>query len=320
MQLGQILALFEEGALTPQQLAAVRAQGALAPDRTSWVGMASAVCAFGGALLLASGVIFFFAYNWADLHRMIKIAIATGGVLTSVGVAARSEPFQIVWRAALFGAALASGALLALIGQTYQTGADIWELFAAWALLSLPLTLLARSSLGALSWLVVANTALWLLLESHGLWQYEDNLFESVLSASAFNLLALAALEWLGARWLACPRRWVQRALVATVLTPLAFGASVEWFSSPSGPILLLSFWMLAIALIAFYRFVRCDLVNLALTAFAAIGVSTAGWVSLLHFSNGILLILPVYILITSGLVAGWILRLHRQGKGRYDA
>ena len=41
-------------------------------------------------------------------------------------------------KAALLAASLFVGALLALIGQIYQTGADTFEMFAAWAALILP--------------------------------------------------------------------------------------------------------------------------------------------------------------------------------------
>jgi uncharacterized membrane protein len=40
---------------------------------------------------------------------------------------------------------LGLGVLLALFGQTYQTGVDPWETFFNWALLMLPWTLPARS-------------------------------------------------------------------------------------------------------------------------------------------------------------------------------
>ena len=52
----------------------------------------------------------------------------------------------------LSAAAVLLGALLAVYGQTYQTGADPWGLFATWALLILP-------------WAVAACfTPLWLLV------------------------------------------------------------------------------------------------------------------------------------------------------------
>ncbi|MET0346849.1 MAG: DUF2157 domain-containing protein [Casimicrobiaceae bacterium] len=47
-------------------------------------------------------------------------------------------------KAALVVAALLVGALLALVGQVYQTGADRFELFAAWAVAIVAWVLVAR--------------------------------------------------------------------------------------------------------------------------------------------------------------------------------
>jgi uncharacterized membrane protein len=65
-------------------------------------------------------------------------------------------PDKTVGKAALFLASLLTGALLALIGQTYQTGADTFELFAWWALLILPWALAGRT---AVLWVLVAALA-----------------------------------------------------------------------------------------------------------------------------------------------------------------
>ena len=55
-------------------------------------------------------------------------------------------PPRFVGRGAVFLAFIATGALLALFGQTYQTGADVYELFLTWALLGLPLVVAAQWS------------------------------------------------------------------------------------------------------------------------------------------------------------------------------
>ncbi len=52
--------------------------------------------------------------------------------------------YDAVSRTALLAAGFLFGALFAVFGQIYQTGADSWELFRAWALILLPLALLSR--------------------------------------------------------------------------------------------------------------------------------------------------------------------------------
>ncbi len=48
-------------------------------------------------------------------------------------------------QALLLAIALNIGALLALVGQTYQTGADPWQLFSTWALMLVPLAVFGQS-------------------------------------------------------------------------------------------------------------------------------------------------------------------------------
>ncbi len=60
----------------------------------------------------------------------------------------------------MFGAFVVAGALLALFGQTYQTGANVYELFLTWALLGLPLVIASQWSVAWAGWLTVLNTAL----------------------------------------------------------------------------------------------------------------------------------------------------------------
>ena len=65
-----------------------------------------------------------------------------------------------VLAALLLLATRAMGGLLAFVGQTYQTGADAWQLFATWAALALLWALAARRD---------AMWALWLLITGLGL-------------------------------------------------------------------------------------------------------------------------------------------------------
>jgi uncharacterized membrane protein len=51
------------------------------PDLTSWQTITERICGLGGVLLLASALIFFFAYNWNALPKFAKLSIATAAVL-----------------------------------------------------------------------------------------------------------------------------------------------------------------------------------------------------------------------------------------------
>jgi uncharacterized membrane protein len=108
-------------------------------------------------LLLASGLIFWIAANWQTQTRMFKLGLIEAALALAV-VAACLWPRARL--AALLCAHLVLGGLLAFVGQTYQTGADAWQLFAVWAVLSLIWTLLARSDLLWTLWMAVGALGL----------------------------------------------------------------------------------------------------------------------------------------------------------------
>ena len=155
------------------------------------------------ALLMASGLIFWIAANWQEQSRMFKLGLIESALALSL-IAALCSPRARL--AGLLCAHLVLGGLLAFVGQTYQTGADAWQLFAAWAALSLIWTLIARSDVLWVLWVLVAATGLVTWAGKLGL--------EAMLSSALDNRwnavlwLALALVPWLVSRcaWLRLPQ------------------------------------------------------------------------------------------------------------------
>lgn len=116
------------------------------------------------AALLGLGLIFWVAANWGGLGRFGRFAVLQGA-LAVLGIAALVRAPQRVPLGLLV--LLLSGGLFAYFGQTYQTGADPWQLFALWALLTLPLCLGLRSDALWLPWVIVAMTAVTLWVHAH---------------------------------------------------------------------------------------------------------------------------------------------------------
>lgn len=114
------------------------------------------VTALLGAALIGLGVILWLAANWPDLGRMTKFALLEALIVASaVGALWKAEARP----ALLLVTLLAQGGVLAFFGQTYQTGADAWQLFALWAALGLPLALAARHDTAWLPWILVGMLA-----------------------------------------------------------------------------------------------------------------------------------------------------------------
>lgn len=113
-----------------------------------------------GVLLILAGVAAFFAANWSELGRLGRFGLVQAGVVLAAGLALWRGLDTLAGRAALFAAAFLVGVLLVVFGQTYQTGADPYGLFLAWALLILPLALIGRQAPLWMLELVLANLAL----------------------------------------------------------------------------------------------------------------------------------------------------------------
>jgi len=97
-----------------------------------------------------SGIIFFFAYNWDNLPKFVKLGMLEVLVIATIMTVLFTKLPAIVKNVTLTGATFLVGALFAVFGQIYQTGADAYDLFFTWT---------AAVTL----WVVVSNFApLWL--------------------------------------------------------------------------------------------------------------------------------------------------------------
>ncbi|MCL1137064.1 DUF2157 domain-containing protein [Shewanella pneumatophori] len=162
-----VIRWFEQGFITKEALpAALHTAQDSAESHAStiqWHALITLLLTWGGALLVGAGVVFFVAANWQVMGQFSRFALVEMLLLTSllgyilvrrraVNAGDISGFGYTTANAILLLSAIIIGSLLALVGQTYQTGADPWQLFAIWALLMLPLALVA------------GNELLWLLL------------------------------------------------------------------------------------------------------------------------------------------------------------
>lgn len=202
----------EQGRIAPENLRrSLSLTGAL-PSATDWRRFIDHLLLWLGTLLVATGVIFFVAYNWNDLGHFAKFGLIEGMVAIALVFSWRLGLEQVAGKAALFATAIFTGALLALIGQTYQTGADTFELFGAWALAILPWVLVGRFAALWVLWLALVNVAISLYYQTFGgLFGLLFGPQQSLWLLFALNTLALALWEgfaasgvvWLRERWAA---------------------------------------------------------------------------------------------------------------------
>ena len=186
-------------------------------------GVAVLAAALGGL-----GVVFWIAANWQTFGRFGRFALLEAFVV-AMCIGALWKP---VARAPLgLVALLAIGALFAYFGQTYQTGADPWQLFAVWALLALPLCIAARSDVLWAPWALVVMTgvSLWVQAHTGHRWRVQpDDL--AVHLAGWGAALALVAFLSAPLRNVTGAGAWGQRVAIAVLAIAAVLFARDESF------------------------------------------------------------------------------------------
>jgi uncharacterized membrane protein len=253
---GEMLDWLQAGRVVPGgEQSALRAAG-LVPDRSEWRAFLARLSLWLGTLALAAAVIFFFAFNWDSLHRLAKLGLVEAAILAALVACWVVGSESMAGKAVLTLLALLVGALLALTGQIYQTGADSWQLFAWWAVLILPWVLAGRFAPLWLLWLALLNLAVWLYFS---LTWNGDVLMWILLGLDSLALVAWEAGHRAGIPWLR--DTWPPR-LVAVASGVMATGLAL---SAIFGDGLGLLGWLAWMGLAFFwYRHVRRDLFVLA--------------------------------------------------------
>ncbi|TDM08468.1 MAG: DUF2157 domain-containing protein [Ideonella sp. MAG2] len=237
-------------------------------------GVAVLAAALGGF-----GMILWLAANWDTLGRFGRFALLEGVIIVmSLGAFLRPA-----WRAPLsLMALLCTGGLFAYFGQTYQTGADPWQLFAVWAVLTLPLCLGARSDVAWTPWALVVMTAisLWVHAHTDHSWRVERSDIGVHLVAWAMTLGLSAALSPQLQRWTGAGA-WAWRLGLTLATMALTLTASASLFSHEVSALYMLGLLMLGSAAIVltqarFFDAFALSVVALGLNVLLVFGLGDA--------------------------------------------
>ena len=269
-----------------------------------WLARAVAVLA---AALGGLGVVMWIAANWAAMGRIGHFALLQGLVLV-MGVGAALKPAA---RGALgLLALLGIGALFAYFGQTYQTGADPWQLFALWAVLALPLCWGVRSDVLWAPWALVVVTAisLWTHTFSGHRWGVEADQLSVHLAAWSVGLALIAALSPLCTRWTGAAV-WSFRTAVTLTVAAITLTALGGLFYEPLQAQYVLGLLVFAVGFALLNMRALFDIFALSAVALGVNALLAAGVARVLfdHSGGGWIGKLMLMGLITAGLLAGTV-------------
>jgi uncharacterized membrane protein len=134
-------------------------------DRNAWISFIRIFLLSMGIGFTVAGIIFFFAYNWADLHKFIKFGLVIGLLTITTLISLRSRFNETARNSILTGSSVLVGVLFALYGQVYQTGANAYDFFLAWTLFSSIWVLIANFPPLWVLYLTLINTTFFLYAE-----------------------------------------------------------------------------------------------------------------------------------------------------------
>ena len=310
--------LSEEGVRTALRLTDAR------PSDADLIRFGVRLLQLAGVLSVAAGVVFFVAANWAVLGVAGRFALVQGALVLAAGLALWRPPPRDTGRYALLLAFIVTGALFALFGQTYQTGADVYELFLNWSLLGVAFVVAAQWSVAWAAWILVLNVALGLFCaarpEAGLFWRmlfgWDVRLAHLLLVPLGVNLLIwLATVAAEDTRWARLAPLWLARFALSWAVAYGTWAAMVVVLglrgeSGAAGIVVPLA----AFAGIAWHTLRReVDVFPLALLEASLILLSTTWIVQQLDFGDfGILFVVALWLVLSSTVSGVYLMRLVR--------
>ena len=230
---------------------------------------------------LTSGVITLIAANldyFSDLAKIyglqtLLVVTVVLGIYCFIRESRRQAKEKLKWKtySLFFVVSVLIGGLFALVGQTYQTGADVWQLFAVWTLCQLPFLLLFPNVASALLFAATANVAFYLFNEQNS---HNSMCYAVLINAGLLVISELFSKTFHDQHWRILPKVFL--VLTFTSLFGLAVFNGVFFYSTWAefGRSLLSSLIIAIPALIAFYVYhkYRFDFINLIVSVLALLG------------------------------------------------
>lgn len=264
-----------------------------------------------GLGFLASGILFFFAYNWADIPKFGKLTLAGLAVCIPVVLALLSSFSNLVRKGLVTTAAFLVGPFFGVFGQVYQTGANAYDLFFAWGVFIIAWVIAVDFAPLWLLFIILLNVTLSLYAEQVATdWSYGFTMLMH------FGLNALATALALAKGYLRPGSGypdWLPKVLALGAVVAATLSCCTGFFVSPprENPAFYLLVTVAVYGIAGAYAFRARQAYYLSLMAFSGTAIVT----SIIIGDNGdtgLFLLATIWILLS---VAGSINVLHKLRK-----
>jgi uncharacterized membrane protein len=332
----QLDQLTNQAKLTSNAVDAVLALTVARPDVQAWRAFLVRLMRGAAIASLMAGVIFFVAANWQDFGVVGRFVLLQSAFVIAIALALWRTPPATIGQSALLVAMMLIGAMFALFGQTYQTGADVYELFFAWAALALPLAFASQAGANWAVWWCILNVAMALftgfLGQDHFVWaifnRWGVDRSAVLMAPCLVNLAGAGVFAQLAAtRFCGNAPQWLTRMLLAfgffygTAASMHALVRTHRWSGetnpmSQDGQFAALLFVAISIAITTVTLRARRDVFPLTLIAAAWIAISTTFIITRIisrDFDIGALFVIALWLIGTSTVASLMLMKWRRE-------
>lgn len=231
---------------------------------------------------LTSGIITLIAANldyFSDLAKIyglqtLLVVTVVLGIYCFIRESRRQAKEKLKWKtySLFFVVSVLIGSLFALVGQTYQTGSDVWQLFAVWTLCQLPFLLLFPNVASALLFVATANVAFYLFNEQNA---YNSMCYAVLINTGLLVISELFSKAFHDQHWRILPKVFLVLTFVSLfgliVIYDMYFYA-YAWGELGRSPLSSLIIAIPALIALYVYQKYRFDFINLIISVIALLG------------------------------------------------
>jgi uncharacterized membrane protein/uncharacterized membrane-anchored protein len=231
---------------------------------------------------LTSGVVTLIAANldyFSDLAKIyglqtLLVVTVVLGIYCFIRESRRQTKEKLKWKtySLFFVVSVLIGGLFALVGQTYQTGADVWQLFAVWTLCQLPFLLLFPNVASALLFAATANVAFYLFNEQNS---HNSMCYAVLINAGLLVISELFSKAFHDQHWRILPKVFLVltfASLFGLIVIYDMYFYAYAWGELGRSPLSSLIIAIPALITLYVYQKYRFDFINLIISVIALLG------------------------------------------------
>jgi uncharacterized membrane protein len=281
--------------------------------RDNWIKFLKVALLAAGMAFCSAGVFFFFAYNWAEMHPFAKLGILQGVIMILVLASIVIKSKLFVKQILLIAASLMAGALFAVFGQIYQTGADAYDFFLGWTIFIAIWVLTADFAALWLVFIGLINTTILTFFDQ------DDDTWSLIARCNilfAVNMFATISLIYFGQviKVIRNKPNWLVQIISLAAVTSLTFSIIDSIFDSQHlhtgiAVICLVIFYPAAIS----YGILTKSVFWIGMICFSLIAITSAVLTKPFDEAAGIFLFIAAFIVGSTTLLIYQLLKLKKK-------